>query len=58
MASAYGLAVSKPKESTLDPLSAKLRLQREEGERRRQEYLATLDPRQREELDPKGPEYP
>ena len=44
------------KESPLDPLSAKLRLQREEGERRRQEYLATLDPRQREELDPKGPD--
>jgi hypothetical protein len=46
----------KPKESPLDPLQAKLRLQCEEGERRRQEYLATLDPWQREELDPPGPE--
>ena len=28
---------------------------REEGERRRQAYLATLDPRQRGDLDPPDP---
>ena len=39
----------KPEErAPLPPMDTKLRLQREEGERRRQEYLATLDP--------KGPE--
>jgi hypothetical protein len=43
------------KPTTLAPLTTPAQRQAaEEGEQRRQEYLATLDPRQREQLDPVG----
>jgi hypothetical protein len=44
---------SKEQPAIKSPITPAQRQATDEGEKRRQEYLATIDPRQREDLDPK-----